>query len=112
MGWAESNAEIHHLQELVQEPLFLLGHLLLCKQLLLKQKQLLLIRQGNLGLFPLLRHSLGEELDLGEDPRPALARTRGGRRKTSPERSLLEMPLAGNGTLNLSPQVRESLGEQ
>ena len=70
-GWAESNAKTHHLQELVQEPLFLLGHLLLCQQLLLKQKQLLLIRQRHLGFFPFLRHSWiwARILHL---PRPAL----------------------------------------
>lgn len=57
VGWAGSNAESHYLQELAQEPLFLLGHLLLCQQLLLKQKQLLLIGEGRLGLLPFLGHS-------------------------------------------------------
>lgn len=55
-GWAGQYAEDYHLQELAEEPLLLLGHLLLGQQLLLKQKQLLLIGQGRHGILSFLRH--------------------------------------------------------
>lgn len=47
------------------------------------------------------------EVDLGKDPQSALASFRGSTRKKPPEKGLLELPLDGSGTLDLSPPTRE-----
>lgn len=57
--WAGHTADEHHLQELGEESLFLLGCLFVSQHLLLKYKQLIFLGQGclgQLGLFSFFRH--------------------------------------------------------